>query len=216
MTLQERINQTAAFVKDHQHKMCALHEDSGFDPKYRWLHTLRVTNIGVQIATAEGANLEHVILACLLHDVAWFDEMADYRDHGRAGARLSRPFLAGLGLPPEDVEAICFAIAVHVDDRADFEHPVTLESKVVSDADNVDRFDAYRLLLYCREELDDIEALAEKLAPRIATLEDYRARQIMGTDTGSRLFNQKLDRQIEVFKAILAQRDISVLPQIGD
>jgi uncharacterized protein len=212
MTLQARITKTADFVKNYQYKMASTRTDTNFDPKYRWLHTLRVTNIGKEIAEAENANLEHVILGCLLHDVAWFDGIADYRDHGRAGARVSRPFLTELGLPPADVEAICFAIAVHVDDKADFDHPVTLESKVVSDADNIDRFDAYRLLLYCRGELDDLDALVEKLVPRIATLEDYRARQIMGTATGNKLFSEKLDRQIEVFKAIVAQRERSVLP----
>ena len=107
-----------------------------------------------------------------------------------------------------------FAVAAHVDDRADFEHPVTLESKIISDADNIDRFDAYRLLLYCHRDLEDLDALVEKLAPRIATLEDYRARQIMGTPTGNRLFNAMLDRQIEVFKAIVAQRENSVLPTL--
>lgn len=214
MTLQARIEKTAQFVKEYQYKMAATRTDANFDPKYRWHHTLRVANIGVQIAKAENANLEHVVLGCLLHDVAWFDDPVNYRDHGRDGARVSRPFLTELGLPPEDVEAICFAVAMHVDDKADFEHPITLESKIVSDSDNVDRFDAYRLLLYCRSEIDDLDALVEKLIPRIKTLEDYRARQIMGTATGNKLFNQKLDRQIEVFKAIVAQQEHSVLPEI--
>ena len=214
MTLQTRIDKTATFVKDYLWTATATRTDANLDPRYRWEHTLRVTNLGVQIARAEDANLEHVVLGCLLHDVAWFDQMENYKDHGRLGARVSRPFLTELGLPPEDVEAICYAVAVHVDDKADFEHPVTLESKVVSDADNVDRFDAYRMMLYCQNELDDLDALVIKLRERIKTLEDYRQRQIMGTPTGNKLFTEKLDHQIEVFKALVAQKDSSVLPKI--
>jgi hypothetical protein len=214
MTLQTRVEKTAEFVKEYLWNAASTRTDTNFDPRYRWLHTLRVTNIGVRIARAEKANLEHVVLGCLLHDVAWFDDPVEHRDHGRLGAQVSRPFLTELGLPPEDVEAICYAIAVHVDDKADFDHPVTLESKIVSDADNVDRFDAYRLLLYCQNEMDDLDALVEKLRPRIETLENYRDRQIMGTPTGNKLFNEKLDRQIEVFMAIVAQKENSVLPEV--
>jgi hypothetical protein len=212
MSLQTRIEKTAEFVKEYLWNAAATRTDTNFDPRYRWNHTLRVTNIGVQIARAENATLEHVVLGCLLHDIALFDDPVDYGDHGRLGAQISRPFLTELGLPTEDVEAICYAVAVHVDDKADFEHPETLESKIVSDADNIDRFDAYRLLLFCRGELDDLDALVEKLRPRIKTLENYRARQIMGTPTGNKLFNEKLDRQIEVFKAVVAQKENSVLP----
>lgn len=213
MKLQQQIEKTAEFVNKNQQKMAAKNNFSPAVARYRFPHTLRMTNLGRQLAEAEDANMQHVILGCLLHDVSWFDDPDDPRGHGRLGAQLSRPFLTELGLPSGDVDAICYAVAVHVDGQAGFEHPATLESEIVSDADNIDRFDALGMLNFCKDELDDLDALAEKLAPRIKTLEDYRERQILGTPTGNKLFNVKLERQLEVFKALVAQKENGVLPE---
>jgi uncharacterized protein len=209
-----RMEKIADHVRAYQARMAASRQDRQFNPEYRWLHTLRVTQIGKQLAEAEGANVGHVVAACLLHDIAWFDDPVEYRDHGRLGARVARPLLAELGYDETEVNAICYAIAVHVDDKADFDHPHTLEADIVSDADNIDRFDAYRILLYCQPEIDDFKALTEKLAPRLETLRTYRQDQILGTESGNRLFNQRLDRQIEFFEAILAQDAISRMPDL--
>jgi HD superfamily phosphodiesterase len=55
-----------------------------------------VAHYGQQIAQAERADIDVVVAACLLHDVAHFDPLEDYKDHGRAGARLSRHLLEEL------------------------------------------------------------------------------------------------------------------------
>ena len=46
---------------------------------------------------------------------------------------------------PERIQEICYGIAIHVDDKADFEGERTPLALSVSDADNLDRFDAYRI-----------------------------------------------------------------------
>lgn len=215
MEMKHRIKRVADFAHDRLFEIAAQTEGPYIDPEYRWLHTLRVTNIGKQLAEAEGADTEQVIAACLLHDMAHFDDPENYRDHGRLAARIARPLLEKLAYSEEEVNAICYAIAVHVDDKADFEHPHTVEAAIVSDADNIDRFDAYRILLYCQPEVSDFKALAEKLTARLEVLREYRGNRLMGTDTGHELFNKKLDQQIAFYEAILAQNEISQLPEFS-
>lgn len=178
------------------------------DPVYRWQHTLRVANYGKELARLEGANTELVVAACLLHDVAHFDPGAA-KEHGRLGAELSRPLLLDLGYSSEEVENICYSVASHVDVL----NAETLEAKVVSDADNIDRFGAYRVYQWCRDEMGNFEELREKLEPRLERLENYRRDgAILETESGRALFNRQLDLQIFFFKALLEERELTVLP----
>lgn len=182
------------------------------DPVYRWEHTLRVAQYGQQIARAESADEEVVIAACLLHDVAHFDPLEDYKDHGREGARLSRRLLNNLGYSEEQENAICYAIAIHVDGKADFEHAHTLEADIVSDADNIDRFGAFRILQWCVPGMQDLSTFAENLRKRVAQLEVYLANSPLETATGQQIFTSQLQRQIAFFRALIDEYDLSHLP----
>ena len=106
---------------------------------------------------------------------------------------------------------ICFAVAVHVDDKADFEHPVTLETKIVNDADNVDRFGAYRLLMHYRDQVEEYEQLIAKAEKRIQTLKRYLAEEL-GTPTGERLFRRQLDLQINFLERLVEDSKLTVEP----
>jgi putative nucleotidyltransferase with HDIG domain len=184
--------------------------------EYRWLHTLRVTNIGYQLATSEGADVELVMAACLLHDIASFrpENPEDIYDHGRVGARLIRPHLPDLGYSAEETDNICYSVAAHADGKAGYEYPHTLEAKIVSDADNIDRFDAYRLLEFCTPHMDDFEKLVSAVKERLTRLETYRGKRVMETENGHILFNQKLDMQIHFYKALIEQHRISSLANL--
>jgi putative nucleotidyltransferase with HDIG domain len=184
---------------------------SAFDFDYRWKHTLRVTQYGRRIAEAENADVEIVMAGCLLHDVSKFDNVEYGLEHGRVSARIARPLLEMLGYTPEQVDHICFAVAVHVDDKADFEHPVTLESKIVSDADNVDRFGAYRLLMQFREQVEEYEQLIAKAEKRIQTLNRYLTEE-MSTPTGERLFRRQLNLQITFLEHLVEDSKLTVEP----
>jgi putative nucleotidyltransferase with HDIG domain len=206
----DRLEEIARFVHDRLHKVASQRENPTLDPEYRWQHTLRVSHYGRMLAEAEGASIELVVAACLLHDVAHFDQ-DNWKEHGRLGARIIRPFLADLEYSPEEVKKICYSVAVHVDGRADFEHPETLESKVVSDADNIDRFGAYRIIQWCTVGVEDYQELIAKLRQRLQTLQDYRQRRVMETETGHRLFNRQLDLQITFFKALVEESELTSL-----
>ncbi len=176
---------------------------TAFDYEYRWKHTLRVVQYGKKIAQSEGADVEVVMAACLLHDISKFDDEEYGVEHGRVSARIVRTFLETLGYSIERINNICCSIAVHVDDNAGFEHPVTLESKTVSDADNIDRFGAYRLLLQFKDHAENYDVLIDKAENRLLTLRKYREKNIMGTPTGEKLFNRQLDLQINFLEHLV-------------
>jgi putative nucleotidyltransferase with HDIG domain len=178
---------------------------------YRWQHTLRVAQFGKVIAENEAVDTELVVAACILHDLAWFDTNADNsRDHGRIGAEQARPMLESLGYSPEQIETICYAVAAHVDE----DDPTSLEAKIVSDADNVDRFGPYRILQWCFSDIDDYEKLATKLNERIHRLESYRMKNPLFTPTGQQLFAEQLNLQIRFFSEFVGEKELSVMPQI--
>ncbi len=182
---------------------------SGVD--YRWQHTLRVAQFGKVIAENESAHVELVLAACLLHDMAWFDtDVENNREHGRLGAEKARPFLENLGYSSKHIKNICYSIAAHVDD----DNPNTLEAKVVSDADNVDRFGPYRILQWCFSDIRDYEKLATKLDERIQRLEQYREENPLYTPTGQQLFAEQLNLQLRFFCEFVGEKKLSVMPQI--
>ena len=188
---------------------------TAFDYDYRWKHTLRVAQYGRRIAEAEGGDVEVVMAACLLHDVSKFDDREYGVDHGRISARIARPLLETLGYSAEQVNNICYSIAVHVDDRSDFEHPVTLESKIVNDADNIDRFSVYRLLIQFRDHAENLDLLVEKAQRRLSWLRKYRQEDNMsGTPTGAELFNRQLDLQIEFLEQLVESGRLTVEAKI--
>jgi putative nucleotidyltransferase with HDIG domain len=182
-----------------------------FGVDYRWQHTLRVAQFGKVIAENENAQVELVVAASLLHDIAWFSTDAENsREHGHIGAEIARPFLESLGYRPKHIENICYSIASHVDE----DNPDTLEGKVVSDADEVDRFGPFRILQWCFSDIDDYEKLANKLNERINRLEKYRETNPLHTPTGQQLFAEQLNLQLRFFHEFVGEKNLSVMPQI--
>lgn len=192
----ERVRLTEAFLRKTMEDSAYL-RDKPAERDYRVEHSYRVANIGRRIALAEGFDPQEMTIACLLHDIAYCQPMEtreERREHGRASARLARPFLATLGLPEDRVEDICFGIAIHVDDHADFEGVRTAFAETVSDADNIDRFDAYRIY----EGLDYAGfrelPLAEKRGHVASTLENLTRLQglRLATQTANALWQERL------------------------
>ena len=197
-------------------------KDHPADHAYRWEHSIRVAGICRDIALAEGMDSEAAWIAGLLHDVAYgedFPEGYQWTDHGRDGARIAGPFLESLGLAPEIVDDICFAIAIHVDDEAGFEGRRTPFTETVGDADNIDRFDAYRIYETVRYQARPEEhTLSEKLdwlRQRLSRLEQLAAVDF-ATPTATALWRDKVEFQRQFFSRLLAQMEGSVLPEEGE
>ena len=156
----------------------------------------------------------YAVIAGLLHDIAYCEEMVtreDRMNHGRRSAAITRPFLEKLGLPADAVNEICYGIAIHVDDEADFEWERTLFCETVGDADNIDRFDAYRIyetLEYLKFSEMGLEDKCEKVAATIDKLNRFKEMKL-GTATAKNLWLQRLDYYIGFYDKLKAQLDYS-------
>ena len=181
---------------------------------YRLEHSYRVANIAKAIAEAEGFNVTYAVIAGLLHDVAYCEEMVtreDRMNHGRRSATIARPFLESLGLSADAVNEICYGIAIHVDDEADFQWERTPFCETVGDADNIDRFDAYRIyetLEYLSFSKMNLEDKQEKVVSTIEKLNRFKEMKL-GTATAKDLWIQRLDYYIGFYEKLKAQLDNS-------
>lgn len=178
--------------------------------KYRYEHSLRVANIGKLIAEGEGFDKEAFMIACLLHDVGYcvpFEKEDDWLNHGRISARIAKDFVESLGFS-KDVEAdILYGIAIHVDDKSDFDGVRTPFAIAIGDADNIDRFDVYRIYETLKsEKFDDLEynVQVEKVQNRIKWLEKLLSDEY-ATPTSTKLFHEKLEYQIDFYNRLLSQ-----------
>jgi uncharacterized protein len=104
------------------------------DPAHDYDHVLRVLALAERIGAAEGADMEILRTAALLHDIGRPEELRDGRCHAQVGAEKAEQILKDW--PREKVEAITHAIAAHR--FRENTKPETLEAKVLFDADKLD------------------------------------------------------------------------------
>ena len=209
----EMISKTEAFLKDTFAASIYL-QIHPTDRDYRLEHSYRVANIAKAIAEAEGFDVTYAVIAGLLHDIAYCEEMVSREDrinHGRRSAAIARPFLESLGLPTDAVNEICYGIAIHVDDEADFEWARTPFCETVGDADNIDRFDVYRVYeslqwiqfseMPLEEKRSQVDSIIEKLT-------HYKEMKL-GTETAKKLWIARLDYQLSFYAKLKAQLNSS-------
>ena len=125
----EIIARATAYVKEKFEN-----EYSGHD----WFHTLRVFRTATRIAEAEGADLETVQLAALLHDV----DDRKLSPETYAEQKNARSFLAENGVEESVICEICRIISEVSFVGSDSVVPSTLEGKCVQDADRLDAIGA--------------------------------------------------------------------------
>ena len=209
----EMITKTEAFLKDTFAASSYLQANPR-ERDYRLEHSYRVANIAKAIAEAEGFDVTNAVIAGLLHDVAYCEEMVtreDRMNHGRRSAAIARPFLNSLGLSSDAVNEICCGIAIHVDDEADFQWERTSFCETVGDADNIDRFDAYRIyetLEYLKFSKMNLADKQEKVASTIEKSNRFKEMKL-GTATAKNLWIQRLDYYIGFYEKLKAQLDNS-------
>ncbi len=208
MTEAERIRKTEDFLRrklDEGAYMNAHPEDKA----YRLAHSRRVANIGRQIARREGFDVTEMTIACLLHDISYCETFGEngWEEHGRRAAAIARPFLTELGLATDRIADICYGIAIHVDDRADFPGERTPFALTVGDADNIDRFDALRLHeTLCR---DGFLALPEEEKLALCLSRRERLEQLlsleMATETAAALWAERITFGMTFYEKLIAQ-----------
>jgi len=110
------------------------------DPVHDFEHVCRVYRMAERLAQAEGADLEIVRAAALLHDSrgsAPGGSGQERAEHHIASANFAAEVLAREGWPPERIQAVQHCIRAHRF-RNNGKKPETLEAKVLFDADKLD------------------------------------------------------------------------------
>jgi len=185
-------------------------EDKPNEKQYRLDHTFRVANIGKEIAQRENMDVDAIVVGCLLHDLGYIQERKtreEHLAHGRASAKIARDFVMGLDLKKEHKHELLYGIAIHVDDKSDFEGNRTKLAETISDCDNIDRFDRYRLYEALKYSDLDKMSLSEQIdftskkIKRLKELKDFK----FSTKTAVKMWEEKLDYQIEYFEGLLEQ-----------
>lgn len=151
-------------------------------------HVERVLNLCMHIGREEGADLEVLALAALLHDIARpLESSGRVEDHAVEGARIARQYLRSLGYAEDKIEAIAHAIEAHRFSRGP--EPRTLEAKILSDADKLDAIGAIgiaRVFMYSGEHGRDIDASLRHFEEKILRLKD-----LMYTETARKMAEER-------------------------
>lgn len=202
---QSLFKQAKDYLREH---LYAFDEIETEEKNYRYEHSLRVFAIGMKLCEEEQGDPLVTGLACILHDLGKFDSETNI-EHGRVSAHLARPFLEKIGLSSKQIDDICYAIAVHVDGKAGYAYPHTLEAMLVSDADNIDRFDIIRILFIANDDKQtsqNYHEMIQKMESRSERLRGYLEKEkVMETSSGDHVFKEKVRYMLEFNQRYLAQ-----------
>ncbi len=185
----------------------------GAESAHDFDHVLRVLALAERLARAEGADVEIVRAAALLHDCARADEDATGGDHAQMAADRARAILRAYGRPPARIEAVAHAIAAHR--FRGTTTPQTLEAQVLFDADKLDSIGAIGVArayavsgalnqrLWGEVAPDAVATRAQRNANHTAVAEFAvklsRVRERMFTATARRLADERHAFMVEFF-----------------
>ncbi|MBP3506665.1 MAG: HD domain-containing protein [Lachnospiraceae bacterium] len=106
----------------------------------RYEHIMRVYRWAIKLQAQEGGDLEIIALSALLHDVGWDEE----RPHEEVSAEVAVEYLVEQGYDEAMIGRIGDIILRHPD--KDTEEELSLECRVVMDADLLDEVGAMSVL----------------------------------------------------------------------
>lgn len=206
-----KIEGVSRFAHDQLMKTGKQHLRDAWGPKYRWEHTLRVAHWAWRLAVEEKADVEKCVIAALLHDISHFVS-EDYRKHGVKSAEIAKDFLLKKGCPEDFVEDVAYAVKSHVGEF----NPKTIEAKILQDADTLDRFGYFRILLFGKKaQLLNLENLREKVQSFLEYLGKVEKGDFgsMWTVTGEQKMNKLLNVYKRVLKGVLEELENTKAPE---
>ena len=203
--IQKTVNYILELFEDSE-----FFKDKQLAKQYRLDHTFRVASIGKEIAEKENLDIEATVIGCLLHDISYinkFDNREDRMNHGRKSAEIAKSFVHNLDIAENLKNEILYGIAIHVDDKSDFEGERTVLAETIGEADNIDRFDKYRLYEALADSKLDEMSLEEQIEFATKKMNGTRnlKNYVFKSKTSNDLWNDKLDYQIKYYEELLAQ-----------
>ena len=163
---------------------------------HNWEHVRRDILHAVWIGLEEGADMDIVLPAMILHDLGYITHPHDPRQHPLHGSRECYAFLDDW--TPEEREKISTCILKHKGKYPGFEHsePETLEEKVVCDADQVDKFGWVGLMQMMKVYVEYGYLMGLERYKTLAGLAEamtHLSGITLYTDTGKRLAAERVD-----------------------
>jgi uncharacterized protein len=141
----------------------------GFD------HTERVIKLCIFLGEKLGADMEVLIPAAILHDIA-----RSMKNHSIASARKSENILRNYNIEEDKIRHICEAIRTH--SFSGGRKAKTIEAKILSDADKLDALGAVGILrtaMYSGETSRSLDDFLSHFDDKLLKLKD-----LMYTDEG--------------------------------
>lgn len=210
--MNENIVRIADFVRGYLLKTGSKDLENASGPNYRWEHTQRVACWALRLATEERANAGECVIAALFHDVSHF-VCEDYRKHGTKSAEIARDFLQKNAYDKDFVEKVAYAVETHVAEP----NPKTLEAKILQDADTLDRFGYFRILLLGKKaEVSNLENLRKEVNSSLAHLNKLERGEFgpMWTNTGKAKLKELIDLNKTFLKGVLEELQNTKTPTI--
>lgn len=199
------------------------------DPIHGFDHVLRVYHLAGRLAEAEGADQEVVRAAALLHD-AGADQEHGVLDASRAGHHHASSEFAGRvlraeGWPSGRIREVQHCIRAHRF-RIDAERPVTLEARVLFDADKLDAIGAIgvgRAIAYAVQAGQPVYSQPSKrflATGQVEAGEPHSAyheflfklvkiKERLFTTTGRAMAEERHRRMVVFFEELAAEMDLS-------
>ena len=180
---------TAGYVKEYMEKTERPEMGKRRTAGFRWRHTLRVLVTAREIGQAEGADMEVLEMAALLHDIAKLDQRSDNVHHAVLGAQIVEDFLGGLDISAEQAGKIVEAVRFHSFDT--HEDNLSLETLVLKDADRLDEVGALGIIwtgVHAGRVGMDYRGCFRQGVKDLNNLEDLP----FYTNTGKNMFEQRL------------------------
>lgn len=209
--MREKIAVVSSFTHDYLMESGRNHLNDVWGPTYRWEHTLRVARWAWLLAVEEKADVEKCVVAAMLHDVSHFVS-EDYRKHGVKSAEIAKDFLLKEGYSEGFVEDVTYAVESHVGEP----NPKTVEAKILQDADTLDRFGYFRILLFGKTaELSNLKNLKENIKSFLEYLDKVERGGFgpIWTKTGERKLNKLINDYKTIFEGVLDESEKTTTPE---
>ena len=165
---------------------------------HNWEHSYRDALNAIVIGEAEGADMNIVLPAALMHDIG-FLYGGTGKTHGAVGADKLPEFLAQYDIkyPEKDLLHIAACIRTHKGSMQN-ESPETLEAKVVCDADFLEKFGIFGVYSGIRTHTEfnnDIECIIDRKTKGMEKL-------YLETKTGKEIAEQGRQFVVDFFQAL--------------